>query len=266
MLDTNELKQKYHHKIKEFERNNNIIYPLNKKTYFKINHGNNYYKFFERQGGEFNILCILDDNNDVVGLICGIKKMDENNGYKYWYMCDFKINKDYRNLGLSYKLWNMATKKLAETNYKMYGINMKDNNDKNIFNLALKLDSSFKEGPNLMIYMLNGNDMNKIINILIKYLGENICFVSLNSIKDLILTHNNTKMKIMYLERNADGMKTNLHSVKFLENTTYCFCTPNNTKLYKELIKNNIKTNIIARIIHLNMTDFDWSNIVASHI
>ena len=72
ILDNNKLKKKYHYGIKEFEKKLSNWYPLG-DDFFRIDHGKNYYKFFERLG-DMNFGVCLTDENKVIGTACAIKR------------------------------------------------------------------------------------------------------------------------------------------------------------------------------------------------
>lgn len=83
----------YSEKLKQFE--NDFNYPLGQKSFF-IKHGlgeeGDYFSFFE-QMGEVHYL-IAEDNSEIVGAGCAVLR--ELNGSKVWYLCDFKVKKEYR--------------------------------------------------------------------------------------------------------------------------------------------------------------------------
>ncbi|NCQ51841.1 GNAT family N-acetyltransferase [archaeon] len=84
-------RKKYSYELKEFEKQ--FVYPLGNDT-FHIEHGQNsdYFSFFEKLGKP-NIM-VLEKNNKIIGVCSAVLR--EINNKKYWYLCDFKIEKEHR--------------------------------------------------------------------------------------------------------------------------------------------------------------------------
>lgn len=92
-LTNNISRKQYSSRLQQFE--NEFNYPLGEKTFY-IQHGgdlnNDYFTFFEQMGDVHYL--VAEQNNIVVGAGCAVLR--EINNEKVWYLCDFKINKDYR--------------------------------------------------------------------------------------------------------------------------------------------------------------------------
>lgn len=138
-INLNNLEERliYSEKLKKFEQE--FSYPLGEQSFF-IKHGikNDYFSFFE-QLGKVNYL-VIEDNNIIIGAVAVIlRNLEENN--KIWYLCDFKISKNYRGLHLYKKLMLKFFLKFYFVSKTMYAVNM---NPSNSNKLHLHTQSIFK--------------------------------------------------------------------------------------------------------------------------
>jgi len=253
----------YNAKLKIFEKKLSNWYPLG-DDFFTIDHGKNYFAFFERLG-EINYQICLNKNEVVAGL-CGILRkivMNENHNFytKVWYLCDLKVLENYRNKRLPAKM----AKKTALFSYlkaqRGYAVSMNPTGTR-ILKLAQKFNKSIKSGGNLLIYSLNYGQITRVHNLLKSVWGD-IKYLSLNGVKDLLFKNTNKPMKILHLQHGytkLDGFDEPLFDY------TCMLCCHENDKLVNILKSFNITTNISATIIHYNMDESDWKFILTSDI
>jgi hypothetical protein len=254
----------YHDKIVNFENKLSNWYPIG-NDYFKIDHGNNYYSFFERLGNMNMVVAV--DKDKVVGTGCGIlRNIQLNTNYTkndlVWYICDLKIDPKYRGKHIPLKMLTNSFNKIIYSN-KIYAITMDNKNkDNKILRLAKNIPIvKFKNAGKLMIYSVDYETLNKIIHILNKHRGP-ISYLSLNGTKDLTLKSNNEHLPILHLQ--WGNSKTNI--LYPIVGYTYMFCCPRNDPMYYELKNNYVKTNITATIIQHSMDNTDWKFILTSDI
>lgn len=154
-------------------------YPLGEKR-FHIVHGAgdnwDYFSFFE-QMGEVSYF-VAKDNEKVVGAGCAVLR-DSPEG-KYWYLCDFKIAKEYRGKGILDKMFKAFFIPCAIKSRKMLTVNMGDG-DVTKNGLVNKLKRIFwlfnlKVKP-LTFYTWNKEDIPQDLNV---------CYTN-NGKKDLVL-------------------------------------------------------------------------------
>jgi hypothetical protein len=256
LTNENDSKNKYHDKIKIFEKKLSNWYPIG-NDFFNISHGANYYDFFDRIGKLEMI--IGTHNNNVIATGCGVLR-NMSNGDKVWYIADLKVDKKHRGKKLSFKLAMKALSFLKQTN-KIYAISMnEENKDNNIIKITKNIPFiNMKYGNTLLIYSLDYKQMDKIFPLLQKYRSD-ISFTSLHMIKDLTLKSTNKPMNILHLQWSP---KNKIKSFVPIKNYKHMFCLPITDPLIKLL---NIKTDITATIIHNNMDNYDWSFIETSEI
>ncbi|AYV78563.1 MAG: hypothetical protein Edafosvirus18_12 [Edafosvirus sp.] len=263
----------YHNKIQDFEKKMSHKYPLG-NDFFTINHGKNYYKFFERMG-DLNMQICTDKNDNVIATGCHILRNINNNKKvwtKVWYICDLKVDEKYRGNRISLKmLINTFVPSIIKSD-KCYGITMNDGNKENkIVKLAKKINYGpikFKSGGQIYIYSLNYNQMIIAQPIIERYMGP-LYYISLLGIKDLVLESNKKPMKLLHVNYNGiANFKKNRNAYTFrpLRGYTHMFCCHENSPLFKQLTKNNIITDISATIIHYNMDNCDWKFLQTSEI
>lgn len=100
-------------------------YPLGSER-FHIVHGSgeqyDYFSFFEQMGEVYYFVAI--DQLKVVGAGCAILR-DGPEG-KYWYLCDFKILKEYRGKGILEKMFRKYFFKCVLKSRKLLAVNMGD--------------------------------------------------------------------------------------------------------------------------------------------
>lgn len=111
----------YSQKLQCFE--GEFSYPLG-QDYFSIIHGagakEDYFSFFEQMGEVYYF--VAQDAEKIVGAGCAILR-DSNEG-KYWYLCDFKVLKEYRGKGILEKMFRKYFLKCVIKSRKLLAVNM----------------------------------------------------------------------------------------------------------------------------------------------
>jgi hypothetical protein len=252
--------QKYNNKLKQFEHSLSQWYPLG-SDHFRIDHGPNYYKFFERLGQVNFGVCM--DNHKIIATCCAIKRnvyLRENSllPTKVTYLCDLKVAKDYRGKLLPFKMLTTLGPSIDLLNAKIYGVTMDKTNK--IIKLAKSIPLlHLKSGGKLYIYSLDYEKMLRAFDI-IKHYRPNVSFTNLTGIKDLILQSTNKPMKILHLQHNAGNISTPQ------KDYTHMFCCHETDPLIDDLAYSDITTNITATIIHTSNFKSDWSFITTASI
>lgn len=119
-LNNKEIRKYYSEKLKDFE--NEFSYPLGSET-FKIRHGNvdDYFSFFDQMGDTYYF--VAENNNKIVGAGCAILRLSDDNK-KYWYLCDFKITKEYRGKNILEKMLAKYFLKCVVKSHRVIAVNM----------------------------------------------------------------------------------------------------------------------------------------------
>lgn len=115
------LRKKISEELQEFEAS--FEYPLGHDK-FKIVHGSgkeqDYFSFFE-QMGKVNYF-VAKDEGKIIGAGCAILRSGDEG--KYWYLCDLKVVKEYRNSGVMEKMYRKYIFKCLLQSRKMVTVNM----------------------------------------------------------------------------------------------------------------------------------------------
>ena len=141
-------KEYYSNELKKLENLKDFTYPLGKET-FCIKHGlgenNSYFDFFNQLGN--NVHYVILHQQQVIGTICLVyrncrnyrhfdsnnsktdnKQMNYNNNY--FYICDYKILKEFRGQNITQRLFNQLFKENIRISNKFMFVNMVDSNKK----------------------------------------------------------------------------------------------------------------------------------------
>jgi hypothetical protein len=254
-------KRNYHSKIKKFEKKLAHWYPLG-SDYFKITHGKNYYKFFERLGQLTMIACM--HKNNIIGTFFGVLRKIHNK--KVWYIADFKIDPLFRGKQLSYAMLSKGVPKLLTTT-RFYGISMNTTNKKNkVLTIANKVPFVNIKSNQLLIYSVNYDQLLNILPILTYFRGR-VSYLSLNGVKEMKLKSTQKRMNVFHIQwtTNTKNTISNVTNIP-IPNYTYMFCCLHNDLMVSYLRSKNVTTDITATIIYNNMDHFDWKFILTSDI
>lgn len=150
-LDLNNPSEKeyYSNELQKLENLKDFTYPLGKET-FCIKHGlgenNSYFDFFNQLGN--NVHYVILYKQQVIGTICliyrnyrkfghyiknsNLKNYDKQMNYNdnYFYICDYKILKEFRGKNITQKLFNQLFKENIRISNKFMFVNMVDSNKK----------------------------------------------------------------------------------------------------------------------------------------
>lgn len=279
---------KYNKLLKNFEVSLRNYYPLRNNETFYIDHGNDYCAFFKRMGNMFMV--IYEQNNKIVGNACGVLRNIQNNklNQKIWYICDLKIDKQYRGKHIPFKMLCSAIH-LVRLSKKGYAITMNKTDESSKNNKVVRLSSkinysgvNFKYAGNILIYSVDYSTIQTIKQLLEEIKGK-MHFVSLKGIKDLVILkkiesdnknefEENMKLLHVNFNKNENNKSENDTSIKYddpIDGYTYMFCFHELDPIIKKLDLIDIKTDITASLIQCGMSDLnpeDWDFIQSSEI
>ena len=252
---------KYNESLKKFEAN--IEYPYG-SDFFKIDHGESYFNFFERMGEPYFNIALY--KNQIIACSCGIIRSVPYKGKmkKTWYVCDLKVHPEFRGRGLSTRLF----KKNLLFNYlkcpRAYTISMNPNKGKN---KVIKIIENFPFFPlkyeaTLYFFEFSKNEICSFKSEIENIIGKSIKFISLYGIKDIILKSSHTAMPLFHAQY---GSLADPISTSEKEEGLYMFCALENSALYN-FLNMKVKPSATASLLSYNMTGFDWSFILSSDI
>ena len=238
-------------------------YPLGGDR-FTIDHGADYFAFFDRLGE--TIFHIYLDGPKVIAhgaaVLRSISNLDKKN-QKVWYLCDLKVHPDYRGAGIPIKMANRGFLRSLWTSRRFYGISMDQPNQKQ--NRVAKLLNRFKWLPinvegGLEIYQLSLEQLNKLD--LKKYVGE-LSSRSLSGIKDIVPESTGSPMDLWHIQH---GCKAQHYEKQGSKDGTFMVCGLRHSPLSKYLKNEGIPHSGTATIVHSGMNKFNWDFILTSDI
>ncbi len=238
-------------------------YPYG-EDFFKLDHGDNYFAFFERLGEPVFHIALFE--NRVVACAAGIlrKLRIENKEIKAWYLCDLKAHPDFRGGTISKQL----LKKNLVSNYlrcqRGYAISMDPAKGKNRVVSLLSRSSliPIKYAGKLNFYSFDKNAAREFHPRLEAYLGK-ISYLSLKGKKDLIMQSTNAQLPLFHIQHGA--MATSSAMATAEKEGTYMICCSENTTL-DDLLKERFPVSATASILAHRMNPNDWNFVLTSDI
>lgn len=188
-LDNPEERKEYSAKLQEFEKQ--FTYPLgNEKFYIQHGENNDYFSFFEKLGKPS--VMVLEKDKKVIGLCCAVLR--DINQQKYWYLCDFKIQKEHRGKKLYRQLMWIYFLPSYIKSQKAFAINMADPENNKLFSHMSKIFKLFEVNikPNYL-YSFTG----KNILDLPHDFWDNKAVITNNGDKDIVI--NGVSQKLFHI-------------------------------------------------------------------
>jgi hypothetical protein len=272
-----EIKQQdYNKQLINFENKMSQLYPLGDDK-FRINHGENYFAFFNRLGKVH--YCIYAANSLVLdkvfgdgqihGTLCGVLRNIYGN--KIWYLCDLKVEENWRGKWIPSKMFAKGMWNVGKSQ-RCYAISMnpeivplQDPSPNKVLRLFKRFPlANFKSGGNLMIYQLSYDEIIKIQHVL-KDTYKSISYLSLNNVKDLVLESNKEKIKLLHMIPNHRVTEHGQYAQPQKDHT-HLFCVLETSVLITKLKELNVKPGSSAMIIQNGMDNFDWGFITTADI
>lgn len=238
---------------------NMSIYPLGTDS-FRINHGQDYFAFFDRLGNAHYYAWV--QQNEVVAVACGVLR---NLPQKAWYLCDLKVHPDYRGRRLPLKMLTRVFWYQYLRCGRGYGISMNKPNENG--NKVFRLLSQFRwlpfhVGTLLDIYSLDSQGMTQCQPLLEKSWGK-IGYLSLAGKKDIVLQSTGKSLPLLHLQHGPTATyQFDSAQIGF----THMFCLPQSHTLSVDLKKLGITPQASATLVHHRMHHWNWDFVLTSDI
>jgi len=178
-------------------------YPIGDDR-FKIDHGPDYFRFFERLGEVFYFA--QEDGDRLVAVACSmLRRVPYREGEapkKCWYGADVKVHPDYRGrripLSIAYKVFIP----LAMRCVRGYVVSMNPGDGSP--NPIVKLAKAFEWTPvdvsgTLRLYSLDADQMTELTPLVEAHRGP-ISYLSLADIKDIVLQSTGAPMPLIHVQ------------------------------------------------------------------
>jgi len=232
--------------------------------FFTLNHGNDYFAFFERMGEPLFHVALSE--NRVIACAAGILRTlkIENKPVRAWYLCDLKIHPEFRGRQITSKLFR---ENLFRNYFKCprgYAISMNPASGENRVVTLLKRLPQIPIGyaGRLNFYSFNQTEAASVQKDLETELGK-ISYLSLRGKKDLIIKSTNLPLPLFHIQHGA--MATNGEIESPTENGTYMICAFESDSL-DNLLAGRFAISATASILAHRLKPKDWNFILTSDI
>jgi len=242
------------------------IYPLG-DDFFQIDHGVNYFAFFDRLG-DVNYFVALDGDRVAAvgaGILRQVPYCQGESSSLAWYLCDLKVHPDYQRQHLSMRILHYALTACIGECDRGYAISMNagDGKPNRLARIYEKFSLvRFRRSSILGIYSVEAEVMRSLEPILTKYRGK-ISYLSLQGIKDLKLRSNGKMLPLLHVQWGeiipAD-ITAPIHGYRHM------FCVPSGDELAIALKNHNVLPDATASLVSHGMDRSDWRFILTSDI
>ncbi|OJW12432.1 MAG: hypothetical protein BGO44_10250 [Legionella sp. 39-23] len=260
---TPENKTLYLEQILDLERE--VTYPYG-AHFFKIDHGEDYFAFFERLGTLYYY--VLVDKDRVAGVVATVlRTLPSHMGLKkIWYYGDLKIHPDYRGRHLPIKMAYQIYLRHFLICWNGFGISM---NPASGGNRIKKLSQRFKWVPvradtQINLFSLDHAAMQKAQPLLEQHRGA-VRFLSLEGIKDLILTHDQSRIPVLHAQFGDLGETTG-HEREPQEDHIHMFCAVSTDPLVAELEQMQLVPSSTITLLNHGKKLHNWDWILTSDL
>lgn len=254
-------RNKFNRSLKGLEAT--MEYPYG-NDFFKIDHGDSYFTFFDRLGNSFFNVAL--DGQEVIACGCGIIRSIRQNGQskKIWYLCDLKVHYDYRKRGIPKKIF----KKNLLLNYlrcsRGYTVSMNPSEGKN---RVIDIIERFPLVPlrfatTLCFFEVSKSEVMSVEREVNKIIDEPVRFLSLKGIKDIVLKSTGEPMPLYHAQY---GPMAAPNARKVEHEGRYMFCAPKNSSLCN-FLKKQFSISATASVLEHGLKDQSWNFILSSDI
>ena len=239
--------------------------------YFKIDHGNDYFAFFDRLG-EVDYYVCLSEQRQVLAVGAGILRTVRDRlttpSQAAWYLCDLKVHPQHQNQRLSLRLLRHAITMGQPRCDRGYSISMDPvpGQPSPWIRILEKLKIlPFRYSCALNLYSLSADSLTEILPNLQQTYGK-IGYRSLRGKKDLRLQRTHSNIPLLHLEW-GDALldEENLFWEPF-PGYLHLFCTPVGSPIAQHLSNQSIVPSGTASVVSRGMEECDWNFIMTSEI
>lgn len=241
-------------------------YPLG-NDYFKIDHGGDYFKFFNRLGDVHYYTWV--DGGHVAAVGAGILRkvpLKRNQLARVWYLSDLKVRKDFRGQKIPLRMLTRAFLPNYFRCQRGYAISMNSSGEQK--NRVARLLEHFrwvpiKEVTKLLIWSLSQSQMKRVEHIVQKYRGP-VTYLSLRGVKDIVLRSTNEPMPLVHVQFGPLADPSSLREAEV--GAVHMFCSPENDPLTREILASGFAPSSTASVIAHRMKESDWTWVLTSDI
>lgn len=240
-----------------------VSYPLGDDS-FSIDHGADYFAFFERLGEVRYDLVI--EGSTVVAVVARVLRTLSlgPKPTRCWYLCDLKVLPAYRGRRIS----TLLAKHSFLTSYKHcprgYAVTMNPPRGTNrVVRLIQRLPLvPVKASAELLFFSLSAAEMERAHPLVIEHRGP-IAYRALRGIKDIVLESTGQPMKLLHVQfgPTADPAQEQTEA-----DATHMFCSPKSDALAQALLAKNFEVSATATVLSHGMNRTNFNFVLTSEI
>lgn len=239
-------------------------YPLG-ADHFRLDHGKDYFAFFDRLGDVAYYVAVTD--GEVVAVGCGmLRTLPFTLGVQpAWYIGDLKVRPDHRGQHIPLRMMAAAFAPEYARCPRGYGISM---NPARGDNRVVRLIARFPIAPmrlaaTLDIFSLDGPQARAAMPAIAHHRGSTH-FLSLSGIKEIVLESSGCTLPLLHAQFGPLADPAAHH--RPTDGATHMLCAPRGDALALALAEQGFQATASASVIALRMGDYDWRNILTSEI
>jgi GNAT superfamily N-acetyltransferase len=237
---------------------------------FRLDHGDDYYAFFDRLG-EVNAFAFLD-GEDIIGMgVAVLREVPFRSGgpkRSAWYLCDAKVHPDHRGQNLSLRAVGQQFLRHYLRCGSAYGISMNpgDGSENGVVRHAMRNRmyklARFDIGGILALYSLDADAMRRLEPLVIRHRGPS-SYLSLEGKKDLVMESTRARLPLLHVQF---GPCAEPGVPEPLEGHTHMFAALVDDPLSHALEAEGVAPSATATIVAHRMRKCDWQFVLTSDI
>lgn len=241
------------------------VYPLGADT-FRIDHGRDYFAFFDRLGEVRYYVAAENDRPLAVG--CGAVRRFPFAGSKVrdaWYLCDLKVEPGHRGRRIPLRIGGRAFLPGYWRCTRGYGITMNPARGENrVVRLASRFRwARFSVAGTLVLWSLDADAMRRLLPVVVRHRGPT-GFLSLGGVKDIVLSSTGAPMPLLHAQFGPLASSPQIAAPH--AGHVHMLCAPEGDPLSEEMAACGLEPSATASILQHRMHGARWDAILTSDI
>lgn len=240
-----------------------VTYPLGEDR-FSIDHGANYFAFFERLG-EVHYDVVLDGAR-VVAVLARVLRTLELGGTptSCWYLCDLKVHADYRGRRIPTLLAKHSFLRSYARCRRGFALTMNPPAGANrVVRLVQRLPIvPLDASTSVEIFSLDAEQMERAAPHVVQHRGP-FGYRSLRGVKDIVLESTGEPMPLLHVQF---GPNSDVNRDQLEEGATHMLCSPAGSPLSRALSDQGLVATASATVLSHGMGKTDFGFVLTSEI
>ncbi len=236
------------------------LYPLG-NDHFRIDHGRDYFAFFDRLG-ELAYYVAAEDG-EVLAVGCGVIRELPAVG-RAWYVGDLKVRPDRRGERIPLRMLGSAFPPEYPRCPRGFGISM---NPPQGENRVLRIFRRFplipiEHATTLSFFSLSCGEVQRVAPVLRRHRGP-VTYISLRGVKDLVMASTGAPLPLLHVQH---GPLADRGHEEPIDGAVHMLCAPVDDPLSRELLALGLPATATATVIAHRMEAYDWRQVLTSEI